>query len=63
MLSLNSPLIGKTPVTASLRNEYDLLAVAVDRNGEFIDSDPDFIFEAGDIVWVAGTEENIHKIK
>lgn len=63
LLSLNSPLIGKTPVTASLRNEFDLLAVAVRRNGEFIDSDPNLVFEPGDIVWVAGTEENIHKIK
>lgn len=63
ILSMNSPLIGKTPVTAQLRNEYDLLAVAVNRNGEFIDSDPNLVFEMGDMVWVAGTEENIHKIK
>lgn len=63
LLSFNSPLIGKTPVTAQLRNEYDLLAVAVNRNGEFLDSDTDFTFEPGDLVWVAGTEENIHRIK
>lgn len=63
MLSFNSPLIGKTPTTAQLRNAYDLLAVAVNRNGEFVDSDANLIFEPGDIVWVAGTEENIYKIK
>lgn len=63
LLSFNSPLIGKTPVTASLRNNYELLAVAVNRNGEFIDSDSDLVFQPGDMVWVAGTEENIHKIK
>lgn len=63
ILSMNSPIIGKTPVTADIRNEYGLLAVAVNRNGEFIDSEPDFVFEMGDMVWMAGTEENIQKIK
>lgn len=63
LLSFNSPLIGKTPVTASLRDNFGLLAVAVNRNGEFIDSDPNLVYEPGDILWVAGTEENIHKIK
>lgn len=63
ILSMNSPLLGKTPATAQLRNEYDLLVVAVNRNGEFIDSDPNLEFEMGDMVYVAGTEENIHKIK
>lgn len=63
LLSKKSPLLGKTPVTAQLRNEYDLLAVAVSRNGEFIDSDPDLEFQEGDIVWVAGTIENINRIK
>lgn len=63
LLSFNSPLIGKTPITAQLRNEYGLLAVAVSRNGDFIDSEPNLVFEPGDMVWVAGTEENIHRIK
>ena len=63
MLSLNSPLIGKTPVTAELREKYDLLEVAINRNGEFIDSDSDFVFHPGDIIFVAGNDDDIHKIK
>lgn len=62
LLSANSPLVGKTPASARLRDEYGLLVVAVNRNGVFTDSDPNFVFNAGDLVWVAGTDENIKKI-
>ena len=63
ILSLNSPIVNKTLLTASLRKNYGLLVVAVDRNGEFIDSNPNLVFEPGDLLWVAGTEENIRKIR
>lgn len=63
LLSFNSPLINRTPSSASLRDNYDVLVVAVSRQGEFIDSDPDLVFTAGDIVWLAGTKENIQKLK
>ena len=63
LLSFNSPLIDKTPSSVSLRDKYDVLVVAVNRGGKFIDSDPDLMFAPGDIVWLAGTKENIQRLK
>lgn len=63
LLSFNSPLIGKTPSTASLRDSYDVLVVAVNRGGEFIDSNPNLVFAPGDIVWLAGSKNNISRLK
>ena len=63
LLSFNSPLINKTPSTAALRDTYDVLVVAVNRGGEFIDSNPQLVFAPGDIVWLAGTAANISRLK
>lgn len=63
MLSFNSPLVGKSPASASIRNRYKVLVVAVSRDGEFIDSDPNLSFTPGDIVWFAGTKNDIEKLK
>ncbi|MDE6301500.1 MAG: cation:proton antiporter [Muribaculaceae bacterium] len=63
MLSLNSPIINKTPSSASLRDNYDILVVAVSRNGEFIDSNPELVFAPGDIVWAAGPADSFKRIK
>lgn len=63
LLSFNSPLIDKTPSSASLRDNYDVLVVAVNRGGEFIDSNPNLKFAPGDIVWLAGTAKNIARLK
>lgn len=63
LLSFNSPLINRTPSSASLRDRYNVLVVAVNRDGTFIDSDPNLAFAAGDIVWLAGTKEDIQRLK
>lgn len=63
LLSFNSPLVNRTASAVSLRDKYDVLVVAVNRGDTFIDSDPDLVFAPGDIVWVAGTKENIQRIK
>ena len=63
MLSFNSPLVGQTPASASLRTRYKVLLVAVSRDGEFIDTAPDLTFTPGDIVWFAGTNSDIAKLK
>ncbi len=63
LLSPDSPLIDKTPSSSSLRDNYDVLVVAVNRDGEFIDSNPNLVFAPGDIVWVAGTQKNINRLK
>ena len=63
MLSFNSPLVGKTPASASLRTSYKVLVVAVSRAGEFIGSNPNLTFTPGDIVWFAGSNSDIAKLK
>jgi len=63
MLSESSPLIGKTPVSAALRDTYEALVVAVDRGDEHIDSRPDLVFRPGDIVWVVGNPATTATLK
>lgn len=62
-LSPTSPLISKTPRSASLRNNFDALVVAVDRGDEHIDSRPDLVFQAGDILWIVGNAAKLNKMK
>lgn len=63
LLTESSPLISKTPASASLRDRYGVLVVAVDRGDEHIDSRPDLEFMPGDIVWLVGNPSNIQKLK
>ncbi len=63
MLSPKSPLIGLTPVTASLTDKYRALVVAVDRGEEHIDSRPDLVFEPGDVLWLVGRPAEMNKLK
>ena len=63
LLGADSPLIGKTPQSTSLRDTYNALVVAVDRGEEHIDSRPDLTFQTGDIVWLVGRPSEINKLK
>lgn len=58
-----SPLIGRTPRQLSLRDRYDAVVVAVHRGDEFIDSNPDLAFAAGDILWFVGDKRKIEKMQ
>ena len=62
-LSPTSPLISKTPRSASLRNNFDALVVAVDRGDEHIDSRPDLVFQPGDILWIVGNSAKLNNMK
>ncbi len=61
VLTPGSPLIGATPRSANLRDSYDAVVVAVHRGDEFIDSDPDLVFAAGDILWLVGDKTRIER--
>lgn len=54
MLTDSSPLIGKTPVSAKLRDQYDVLVVAVQRGDQYIDSNPSLRFAPDDVLWLVG---------
>lgn len=51
-LDPGSPLIGRTPRSSRLRNNYNALVLAVERGDDFIDNDSSLIFTAGDILWL-----------
>ncbi len=51
-LDPGSPLIGRTPRSSRLRNNYNALVLAVERGDDFIDNDSSLIFAAGDILWL-----------
>lgn len=63
MLTQTSPLIGKTPVTSNLRDDYEVLVVAVQRGEEYIDSNPSLQFETGDILWLVGPAQKIKNLE
>lgn len=63
MLSDSSPLLGLTPLTSGLRDNYEAIVVAVHRGDEFIDSNPNLIFQSGDILWLVGNQRKLNKLK
>ena len=63
LLGPDSPLISRTPRSSSLRDTYDALVVAVDRGEEHIDSQPDLVFQEGDIIWLVGNPSKLAKLK
>ena len=62
-LTENSPLLGKTTATASLRNDYSALVVAIQRDEEYIKPTGEVPFEVGDIVWLVGDAERLSQLK
>lgn len=62
-LTGNSPLLGKTTATASLRNDYSALVVAIQRGDKYIKPTGEVPFEVGDIVWLVGDAERMSQLK
>lgn len=62
-LDANSPLVGKTPRTSRLRNNYDAVVLAVERGEEFFDHNPDLKFNADDILWLYGDRHRLQSLK
>lgn len=62
-LDANSPLVGKTPRTSRLRNNYDAVVLAVERGEEFFDQNPDLQFNADDILWLYGDRHRLQSLK
>lgn len=63
VLTENSPLTGQTPQSSELRNRYEAIVVAVDRGEDHIDTQPDLVFQAGDMLWLVGDPDKISKLK
>lgn len=63
ILSPESPLVGKTPATSGLRDNYDALVLAVLRGEDYIDSEPNLRFLAGDILYLVGNPALLDTLK
>ena len=63
LLSDNSPLIGQTPRSSSLRENYEAVVVAVDRGDEHYEDVPDLKFAPGDILWLVGDKSKLNSLK
>jgi len=63
IVSKNSPFAGKSIRKSGIREQSRGLVVGVERNGErIINPESDFVFEAGDILWIVGNEMRIQVI-
>lgn len=58
-LTASSPLAGRSPRNSGLRDTYDALVLAIQRDNQYVDSNPDMIFQSGDIVWLVGSEKRL----
>jgi len=62
-LSDKSELIGKSVAQSGIRDRYQALLVAVQRNGEYTTSDFNSPFEAGDTLWLVGNPELLEALR
>lgn len=63
ILGPSSPLLGRTPRSAELRDRYDAVVIAVHRGDDYVDSDPDMVFAEGDLLWLVGDSRKIDSLK
>ncbi len=63
ILSEDSPIVGKSAATASIRNNYGVIVVALMHEGHYVDVTPDTRFSAGDIIWVVGPSKDVNLLK
>lgn len=59
-----SPLIGKTIANAKIREKTECMVIGIDRNDEsIIQFTPGFMFEEGDVIWLAGEKEKLNSFE
>ena len=60
----DSPLVGKTIANAAIREKTECMVIGIDRNDEsIIQFTPNFMFEEGDIIWLAGEKEKLNSFE
>jgi len=63
VLTDDSPIVGRSAASASIRNTYGAIVVALMRNTEYVDVEPDTRFQAGDIIWIVGPDKSVSALK
>lgn len=62
-LGENSPLLGHTSASASLRNNYTSLVVAIQRGEDYLMPNGEVVFQPQDIVWLVGDPKVIAELR
>lgn len=62
-LSESSPLIGHTIIESQLSTAYSSLLVSINRDGQFIATDGNTQFKAGDILWLVANPRTVAPLK
>lgn len=63
VLSDDSPIVGQSAASATIRNTYGVIVVAVLHDGKYIDVTPDTRFSSGDIIWIVGPRRSVDALK
>lgn len=56
-------LVGKTIVSANLREKYDANIIAIENESELIETVlPEYVFKKGDLLFVSGTKDGLNRL-
>lgn len=61
-LKEGSPVVGCTVVTSRIRERYEALLVAVQRDDKYIQADTSMTFALGDVLWLVGDVERLKEL-
>ena len=56
-------LVGKTIISANLREKYDANIIAIENENELIETVlPEYVFKKGDLLFVSGTKDGLNRL-
>ncbi|MDE6394662.1 MAG: TrkA C-terminal domain-containing protein, partial [Duncaniella sp.] len=59
-LTEDSPIVGKTVVTSRIREDYEALLVAIQRDNIYHQPEPSIEFAPDDVLWLVG---DVHRLR
>lgn len=62
-LSDHSPIAGVSVVNSRLRENYESLLVAVQRDGVYMQPEPSLMFAPGDVLWIVGESDRLKSLQ
>lgn len=61
-LADDSPIIGRTVASSGIRENYQSLLVAVQREDDYIQADPSMVLAPGDVLWLVGDVDRLKNL-
>ena len=59
-LTEDSPVVGKTVATSRIREDYEALLVAIQRDDKYMQPEASTVFSPDDVLWLVG---DVHRLK